>query len=139
MNLTIYQGWKIYAHVGKVAHNDFPDLKRKIKRWFGKGEWSFEDSDRIFIYNQNIDSPIEVRFVDETTEEEKAKGLSMYGIVFDAPFISWKNEYSHRQLCNEVSHKITWQKQAYYLIDDEWIPVSKLRILRWRKRRYVNV
>lgn len=131
--MDIYHGWKIYAHVGKVAHNDFPDLKRKIKRQFNQGEWSFEDNDRTFIHNQNIDSPIEVLFVDETTEEEKAMGLNRYGIVFNAVFLGWRNEYPHRQLCDKVLNKITWKKQAYILIDDEWIPVSKPRILRRKK------
>jgi len=87
LNLTVYQGWKIYAHVGKVAHNEFPEKKRKIKRWFNQEEWMFEDNDRTFIYNQNIDSPIEVSLLDKTTEEEKAMGLNNYGFVFNADFL----------------------------------------------------
>lgn len=132
--LQIYHGWKIYAYVGKPAHNEISDLKRKIKRRFDQGEWSFEDNDRTFIYNQSFDSPIEVLFVDETTEEEKAMGLSRYGLVFNADFFGYRNEYPHRQLCYEVLHKIPWQKQAYYLIDDERILVSKRRIQRRKKR-----
>ena len=131
--MTVYHGWKIYAHVGKVAHNRIPDLKRKIKNWFDQGEWSFEDNHRTFIYNQNIDSPIEIIFKEQTTEEEKSMGLSKYGIVFKSDFFGWRSEYPHRQLCDEVSHRITWQKQACLLINDECIPVSKTRILRRKK------
>jgi len=129
--LNIYHGWKIYANT--CVHH-FPELKRELKRRFDQGEWSFEDNDRTFIYNQNIDSPIEIFFNDETTEEEKAMRLNRYKVVFDAPFFGWKNEYFHRQLCDKVLHKITWQKEAYYLTDDGLIPVKKRRILRMRKR-----
>lgn len=131
--MTVYHGWKIYAHIGKVTRNKIPHLKSKIRVWFEQGEWSFEDNYRTIIYNENVDSPIEVVFKEETTEEEKSRGLNKYGIVIQSNSFDLRNTYPHQQLCKEVLHKITWQKQGFYLIDDEWIPIPQRRILRKKK------
>ena len=134
MDLTVYHGWKIYTHVGKPTPNKIPLLKSKLRGLFGQGEWSFENGYRTMIYNENVDSPIEVVFNEVTTEEEKSRGLTKYGVVIKSDFFGLRNTHPHKQLCKEVLHKITWQKQAYYLTDDGWIPVSKTRVLRMKKR-----
>lgn len=133
MDLTVYNGWKIYAHIGKVTPNNFPHKKSKLRGWFGQGEWLFEDNYRIMIYNVNVGSPIQVVFREESTEEEKSRGLKKYGIVFQSYSFGLRDRYTHQQLCKEVLHKITWQKRGFYLIDDKWIPISKRRILRKKK------
>jgi hypothetical protein len=134
LDLTVYNGWKIYTHVGKVPRSEIPDLKRKIKSWFDQGEWVYEDNHKTTIYHPTIHSQIEIIFQEETTEQEKSKGLSKYGIVFKSGFFGWRDEYRHQQLCDKVSHKITWQKQAYFLRDNELIPVRKKHLLRMKRR-----
>lgn len=131
-DLTIYKGWRIYTHVGKVPHNEIPDLKRKIKGWFDQGEWVYEDNYKTLIY-KTVNLPVQVIFEDELTEQEKSMGLNKYGIVFKSDFFDWKNDYPHQQLCYEVLRKITWGKRAYLLKDNELIPVAKRRILRMKK------
>ena len=130
-----YQGWKIYTHTGKPTHNEKRHLKGKMGGWFGQSPWWFEDNKyRTMIHNENVDSSIEIIFREETTEEEKSRGLDKYGIVFQSYPFGLRNTYQHKQLCKEVLHKITWQKQAYYLTDDGLVPVSKTRILRRKKK-----
>jgi len=130
LDWTVYHGWRIYTHVGKVKYNEIPDLKRKIKSWFDQKEWAYEDNHKTLIYHENSGSQIEVIFEEETTEQEKSMGLNRYGIVFKSDFFGLRNDYPHQQLCYEVLHKITWQKQAYHLRDDKLIRVPKRRILR---------
>jgi len=134
LDLTVYHGWKIYTHVGKVQPNRIRDLKCKIESWFDQGEWSFEDKYRTIITNEKFDSKIEVIINGEPTEFEESLGLNNYSIVFKSDFFGFRNESPHQVLCDKVSHKITWKKQAYYLINDEWVPVSKKRILKIKKR-----
>ena len=130
MDLTVYHGWKIYTHVGKPT----PACMYKLKGWFGQGEWSFEDNQyRILIHNENIDSRIEIIFPEENTEEEKSRGLDKYGVIIQSDFFSFRNTFPHQQLCKEVLHRITWRKQGFYVIDNEWIPIPQRRILRKKK------
>lgn len=133
MDLTVYHGWKIYTHVGKPTPNKIPHLKSKLRGWFGQGEWLFENGYRTMIYNENVDSPIEVVFSEVTTEEEKSRGLTKYGIVIKSDSFDLRNTYPHKQLCKEVLRKIPWQKQGFLLIDNEWIPIPQGRILRKKK------
>lgn len=92
LDLTVNNGWKIYTHVGKVPHNEIPDLKRKIKGWFDKGEWAYEDNHRILVYNQTINSQVEVILKEKTTDQEKAMGLNKYGIVIESVFFGLRND-----------------------------------------------
>jgi len=133
LDLTVYHGWKIYTHVGKPTPNKIPLLKSKLRGLFGQGEWSFENGYRTMIYNENVDSPIEVVFNEVTTEEEKSRGLTKYGVVIQSDFFGLRNTYQHKQLCKEVLHKITWRKQGFFLIDNELILIPQRRILRKKK------
>jgi len=134
LDLAVYHGWRIYAHVGRIAHGRIPELKSRIKDWFNQGEWTIEDNCKTLIHNQTIDSQIEVIFKEETTAEEKSKGLTNYGIVFKSDLLGWRNEHEHRhqQLCDKVFHKITWRKEIYYLMNDKLTRVPKPRRLRWK-------
>jgi hypothetical protein len=133
--LTDYGGWRIYTHVGKVAHNEIPDLKRKIRGWFDKGEWEYKDNSKTSICFESIKSKIEVLFAEQPTNDEITMGLDKYGVILNSGFFDWgwRNEHLHQRLCDEISHKITWQKQAYLLIDSELRPVRKTRVLRMKK------
>jgi hypothetical protein len=84
-------------------------------------------------HNENVGSPIEVVFKDKTTEEEKSKALSKYGIIIQSDFFDFRNRYPHQQLCKEVLQKITWQKRGFYWIDNKLIPIHQRRILRKKK------
>lgn len=122
-----YQGWKIYTHTGKPTHNEKRHLKGKMGGWFGQSPWWFEDNKyRTMIHNENVDSSIEIIFREETTEEEKSRGLDKYGMVIQSVYpacLHAQNIYQHKQFCEEILHKITWRKQACYLIGDELILV----------------
>jgi len=122
-----YNGFKIYAYVGKPTPNKKRHLKSKMGRWFGQPPWEFEDNKyRTIIHNENVHSYNEIIFPEENTEEEKSRGLDKYGLIIQSLYpacMHAQNIYQHKQLCEEILHKITWRKQAYYLIDGEWISV----------------
>ncbi len=122
-----YQGFKIYAYVGKPTPNKKRHLKSKMGRWFGQSPWWFEDNEyRTIIHNENVDSRVEITFQEENTEEEKSRGLDKYGMIIQSLYpglLRARNIDPHKQLCEDILHKITWRKQAYYLIDGEWIRV----------------
>ena len=94
---------------------------------FGQSPWWFEDNKyRTIIHNENVDSHIEIIFPEENTEEEKSRGLDKYGMIIQSlhpGLLRTRNINLHKQYCEEILHKITWRKQAYYLIDDKLIPV----------------
>lgn len=138
MHTLDYQGWKIYAYAREVTPNKKHHLKSKMGELFGQSPWWFEDNKyRTIIHNENVDSRIEIIFPEEKTEEEKSRGLDKYGMVIQSLYpglLRARNIYPHKQLCEEILHKITWRKQAHYLVDVEWIPVYKTRISRMKKR-----
>jgi len=111
-----YQGWKIYAYAREVTPNKKRHLKSKMGELFGQSPWWFEDNKyRTIIHN----------------------GLDKYGMVIQSLYpglLRARNIYPHKQLCEEILHKITWRKQAYYLVDGKWITVFKTRISRMKKR-----
>jgi len=133
-----YQGWKIYAYAREVTPNKKRHLKSKMGELFGQSPWWFEDNKyRTIIHNENVDSHIEIIFPEENTEEEESRGLDKYGMVIQSLYpglLRARNIYPHKQLCEEILHKITWRKQAYYLVDGKWITVFKTRISRMKKR-----
>lgn len=138
MHTLDYQGWKIYAYAREVTPNKKHHLTSKMGELFGQSPWWFEDNKyRTIIHNENVDSRIEIIFPEENTEEEKSRGLDKYGMVIQSLYpglLRARNIYPHKQLCEEILHKIAWRKQSYYLVDGEWIPVHKTCISRMKKR-----
>jgi len=137
LDSSIYCGWRIYAHVGEVANTEIPILKMRVKGWFDPKEWGNEDEDSysISFYHESTKSEVQVTFRPQLTNVETMMGLNRFGVVFKSDFFDWgrRNERLHQQLCDEVSHMIPWQKQAYDLADHEWIPVRRKSILRWKR------
>lgn len=128
MDLTIYDGFKIYTHKGKVQHNKQPEIVHRLQTSFSCGDWHFENS---HIYNMNIDTSVKVEFKEETTEQEQEMGLNRYGVVLTSVFFdTWRNREQHKQFCTEVLHKITWEKEAFYLLDGKMIQVPKTKKLK---------
>ena len=77
MDLTVYHGWRIYAHVGKVPRNKIPEFKREIKSWFGHGDWSFKTNGEPEIYYERPDSKTKMLFVEEATDEAKSRAFGL--------------------------------------------------------------
>jgi len=122
-----YNGFKIYAYAREVTPNKEHHLKSKMGELFGQPPWWFEDNSyRTIIHNENFDYYTQVIFPEENTEEEKSRGLDKYGMVIQSVYpacLHAQNIYQHKQFCEEILHKITWRKQACYLIGDELILV----------------
>ena len=124
------------THVGRVSPVELQHFKNNLKTRFDQGEWSFEDNDRIIITNEKIDSNIEVIINGEPTEFEESIALTKYGVVFKSNFFDhWRNRDYHQNLCTEVCQKITWQKQAYFLVNDKWVPVPKKLKFKMKRKR----
>lgn len=131
MDLSIYDGFVIYAHVGKIPHNKQPEKEQSLKTSFSCEGWSYEDS---HIYNVNIDTSIKVEFKEETTEEERAMGLSRYGMCFTSVFFdSWRNIEQHKNFCIKVLNKIKWEKQAFYRFNGKLIPLPRTKRLKEKR------
>jgi hypothetical protein len=111
----VYEGCKIYAHVGKINDQKINDFKTEIKYWDPKDEWSFENDDRTIIHHETSDSIIKVTFNGEPTDLEVSMGLSKYGVVFESYVFGWKNDYHHQEICQEIYKKIRWQKRIFLL------------------------
>ncbi len=125
----------LFTHVGKVPANEINDLKHRIKSRFNQGEWSFIDNHKTIIVNENFDWNVNVIINPESSEFEECIELNKFGVVFRSDFFGWKNDFYHRQLCNEISNKITWNKQTYHIIDNKLVAVSKKHRLKAKKRK----
>lgn len=132
MDSSIYYGFVIYAHVGEIPHNKQPDIEHRIKSSFSCEDWYYENNN---IYNLNIDTSVKVEFKEETTEQEQEMGLSKYGLVFTSVFFdSWRNREPHKNFCAKILHKITCEKEAFYLLDGKMIPLPKTKRLKKKRR-----
>ena len=132
MDLLIYDGWAIYAHVGEIPHNKQPAIEHSLKTSFSCEEWYYEDS---HIYNINIDTSVKVEFKEETTEQEREMGLSRYGLVLRSVYFdTWRNRDEHKNFCTEVLSKIRWKKQAFYWLDGKMIPLPQTSRLKKKRK-----
>jgi hypothetical protein len=127
VNTLDYQGFKIYTYVGKPTPNEKRHIKSKMGRRFGQPPWWLEDNKyRTVIHNENFDYHTQIIFPEENTEEEKSRGLDKYGMIIQSLYpglLRTRNINLHKQYCEEILHKITWRKQACYLVDGELMSV----------------
>jgi hypothetical protein len=125
MDLSIYDGWVIYTHVGEIPFNKQHHIEQKLKTAFSYEGWQYQEN---HIYNVKIDTSVKVEFKEETTEQEREMGLAKYGLTLSSVFIdTWRNRKQHKNYCKDVLHKISWKKKAFYLIDGKMIPLSRQR------------
>jgi hypothetical protein len=138
LDLTIYDGWRIYTHVGEVANSEIPILKMTVRGWFDPEKWEYEDKDSytISFCHESTKSEVIVDFRPQFTSMETTMGLDGFGVVFKSNFLDWgwRNERLHQQLRDDIWHRIPWQKKACDWIDSKLKLVSKTRILRMKKR-----
>jgi len=140
LDLTIYDGWRIYTHVGEVAYSEIPFLKMTVKSWFDPGEWEYkEDRYTISFCHEGTDSVI-VDFRPQFTNMETTMRLDGFGVVFKSDFRDWgrRNERLHqrlhKQLRDDIWHRIPWQKKTCEWLDNKLKLVSKRHILRMKRR-----
>ena len=135
MDSPIYNGFKIYAYYEGISPNKQPEIEHKLQTSFSCEDWYIQDS---HIYNENFYAPIKVEFKTETNEQEWKMGLNGYGLVFNCVFFAkdtWQNICSHKNFCTKVLNKITWKKQAFYLIDGKMIPLPTTKRLKQKRRK----
>lgn len=137
MNSQIYDGFVIYAYVPRIPTIKQPEIEQKIQTLFSYDGWYYQDS---CIYNENFSenfyAPVKVEFKADATEQEWEMGLDGYQLVFDCPFFAKdtrQNIFFHKNFCTEVLHKITWKKQAFYIIDGKLLPLPKTQRAKRKK------
>ena len=114
MDLLIYDGWAIYAHVGEIPHNKQPAIEHSLKTSFSCEEWYYEDS---HIYNINIDTSVKVEFKEETTEQEREMGLSRYGLVLRSVYFdTWRNRDEHKKILLRSFKQNQMEKTGFLLV-----------------------
>lgn len=128
MDLNIYYGWHIIITPEEIRGKTKSDIRKEIFFTFNQGEWTTESNHRTLIFNDNYYSPIEFYFKEQTTENEKKKGVLSYSLVFDCPFFdSWKQRRNHIELSIKAKQKINWKNQVSYSINGEWVAHPKWR------------
>ena len=125
MYQDVYEGWKIYTHVGRISNQNKHSFQTQIKYWTPKDQWSVENNEKTKIHHEKTDSIINITFNGEPSDLEISMGLNKYGVVFESFVFGWKNYNSHQKICNEISQKIPWQKRKFFLTNKGMIPIEK--------------
>ena len=133
MYQDVYEGWKIYTHVGKISNQKILEFKNQVNYWDPKDEWSIENDDKTIIRHEKTDSIIKVTFNGEPSDLEMSMGLNKYGVVFESFVFGWKNDYSHQKLCKTISHKIKWDKREFILTNKGMVQLDKKHKLKMKR------
>jgi len=139
-----YHGWVGLAFRKQISEPKKPEYVQKIVNIFSSDGWTTETNGRTFIFHENFDATIEMKFNDEPPEKEKELGVTKFGIRFESNFHDfWKTgkthqrlSEKHRRLRDKFSHKITWKKQFFNKINYDLERVDTPKRLKQKRKWY---
>jgi hypothetical protein len=126
-------GWKIYAHKGKIPKAERQAHWCNIRTRFNAENVDFSDNDhKLTIYDGRYQFNIRVFF-----PENNEYG---YGIELKSETLGYKPDErkAHQTLYYTTIARIRWEKQGVWLEGNNEIPIPKTKALRTKHRHILH-